>query len=134
MDMSIISFNRKTKELKFAGAVNPLVYIIGGQMEVLKGDFFGIGGQIKGDRQFTQQSITITKPTSCYVFSDGFADQFGGDKSRKYMSKRFRQLLLDNHSKPMEEQAKILEETLKKWHGEEHPRVDDVLVMGFILS
>ncbi len=104
-------------------------------MQSIKGDFFGVGGQMKGEsekeRFFTQTTIDVTKPTICYLCSDGFADQFGGEKGKKYFMKNFRELLLNIHTKPMKEQAKVLEHALLAWHGEKYPRLDDVLVMGF---
>lgn len=135
MDMAVCVFDESKRELTFAGAVNPLVYIQNNEIKVLKGDFFGIGGQMKGsERMFGQKTITINEPTTCYIFSDGFADQFGGEKGRKYFTKNFRSLLFDIHTKSMHEQAVILDETLEKWHGETYSRVDDVLVLGFIIE
>jgi len=132
MDVALCIYDEDNRQLSFAGAVNSLVYIQEDTIEVLKGDFFGVGGQMKGvNRQFTLQTITIDKPTICYIFSDGFADQFGGEKGRKYFQKNFRELLFEIRKEPMTRQQEILEEKLKTWHGDVYPRVDDVLVIGF---
>ncbi|MGE4288777.1 MAG: tetratricopeptide repeat protein [Salinivirgaceae bacterium] len=135
MDIALCAYNQKEKSLTFAGAVNPLIYIQQGTMHSLKGDFFGVGGQMKGDsekeRFFTQTTIDVSKPTTCYLCSDGFADQFGGDKGKKFFAKNFRELIFSIHSKPMNEQALLLEQALLDWHGEKYARLDDVLVMGF---
>lgn len=135
MDMTICIIDEQKKELNFAGAVNPLVYIQNGEIAVLKGDFFGIGGQMKSasgvDRMYKNQTLDISKPTTCYIFSDGFSDQFGGEDGRKYFAKNFRNLLLSIYEKPMIEQHNILQNTLEEWHGTKNGRVDDVLVMGF---
>ena len=64
-----------------------------------------------------------------YLFSDGYPDQFGGKKGKKFMVNQFRQLLLSIHKKPMEEQKRLLDKTLEDWKGAED-QVDDILVMG----
>ena len=135
MDMTICVINESKHEIKFAGAVNSLVYFQNNKMGILKGDFFGIGGQMKDasgvNRLFNTQTLNISSPTTYYMFSDGFSDQFGGVKGRKFFAKNFRSLLLDIHKKPMEKQNHILQKTLSEWHGAENIRLDDVLVMGF---
>lgn len=135
MDVALCLYNQNDKTITFSGAVNPLLYIQNGEMLSLKGDFFGVGGQMKGsgktERFFSQETIDVSKPTTCYIFSDGFADQFGGEKGKKYFLKNFRALLASIHEKPMDQQAQILENELNKWHGTNYPRVDDVLIIGF---
>jgi len=135
MDMVFCVYDELRKVIKFSGAVNPLVYVQDGKLEILKGDIFGVGGQTKdtdmADSTFSLNTIDVSKPTTCYLFSDGFSDQFGGKNGRKFLMKNFRKLLLDIHDKPMDEQQIILKEKLAKWHGEEYTRIDDVLVMGF---
>ncbi len=132
MDMALCVFDENKKVINFAGAVNPLIYIQDGEMKIEKGEFFGIGGQMKGnERKFTQKTIDVSKSTTCYIYSDGYADQFGGIKGHKYFTKNFKQLLFDIHEKTMDEQHNILEKTLLEWHGDKYQRVDDVLIMGF---
>ncbi len=135
MDMVICVYDELRKIIKFAGAVNSLVYIQDDKMDVIKGDFFGIGGQMKTsagrDNKFTVQTLDVSKPTTCYIFSDGFSDQFGGEKGGKYFLKNFRELLFSIHKESMDEQNKILEQKLLEWQGDKYQRVDDVLVMGF---
>ena len=130
MDMALVSIDLKNKILEFAGAKNPLIYIQNGELHQIKGDIMGIGGvQQERERVFTAHEIDISKPTTFYLFSDGYQDQFGGKKGRKFMTKRFRELLFDIHKKPMQEQKSILETTLKDWRGKEE-QVDDILVIG----
>ncbi len=135
MDMTVCVYDEKNKKLQFAGAANPLVYIQGNELKTIKGDFFGVGGKMKTSsgeiRKFKLHTINITKPTMCYIFSDGFADQFGGENGKKFLLKKFKQLLFDISDKSSTEQYDILEKTLSDWHGEANKRVDDVLVMGF---
>lgn len=132
MDMALCVYHEKEKVIHFAGAVNPLIYFQDGEMIIEKGEFFGIGGQMKADgRTFSQKTIDVSKPTIGYIYSDGFADQFGGPKGQKYFTKNFKKLLFEIHTKPLKEQNQILEKTLEEWHGKKFDRVDDVLVMGF---
>ena len=89
-----------------------------------------IGIYVKGNLPFTNNQIELMDNDVLYTFSDGYVDQFGGPDKRKFMSKRFRELLLEIHKKPMKEQHDILNTTLSDWHGE-LDRVDDVVVMGY---
>ena len=71
----------------------------------------------------------MEKGDAIYLFSDGYADQFGGTKSRKFLNKNFRNLLLEINDLPMKEQKDVLSETLENWQGT-IPQVDDILVIG----
>ncbi|MEM6299174.1 MAG: 7TM diverse intracellular signaling domain-containing protein [Bacteroidota bacterium] len=132
MDMALVVVDQENDILEFAGAKNPLVYIQGGELKVIKGDKMPIGGEQKEvQRTFTAHQIDISKPTAFYLFSDGYQDQFGGSKGKKFMTKRFRNLLLEIHQKPMQEQKIILEQTIKNWLKEgDEEQIDDILVIG----
>ncbi len=78
---------------------------------------------------FVKRIIPVDKPTTIYMFSDGFPDQFGGPKGRKFLLKNLKKLLLEIHSKSMDEQKKILEQTLAEWVGDKE-QIDDILVIG----
>lgn len=131
MDISIACIDFENQQLEFAGAKNPLIYIQEGKLHQVKGDIIGIGGERGTNVQesFTLNVIDISKPTTFYLFSDGYQDQFGGKRGKKFMTKRFRELLFEIHKKPMHEQKMILEETLTNWMGKEE-QVDDILVIG----
>jgi serine phosphatase RsbU (regulator of sigma subunit) len=118
--------------IEFAGAKNSLVYIQHGEMKEIKGNKAPIGGYLyEEELEFTKHTIDISVPTTLYMFSDGYQDQFGGKNKRKFMVTRFRKLLLEIHEQPMSEQEKILTTSLEDWMGEgEHSQVDDILVMG----
>ncbi|AFM05967.1 Stage II sporulation protein E (SpoIIE) [Bernardetia litoralis DSM 6794] len=131
MDLAIVCIDKKNKTLTFAGAKNPIFYIQNNQLEVIKGDKMPIGGSEREHKNnFTEHIIDISVPTTFYIFSDGFQDQFGGEKGRKFMVKNFRNLLFDIHTKNTAEQKQILYQTLKNWMGNKHKSIDDVLVIG----
>lgn len=132
MDMAICLIHKEEKRLDFAGAKNPLIYIQNGELHQIKGDKNAIGGFQKEDKRvFTLHSISIELPTTVYLFSDGFQDQFGGPEGRKFMLKRLKELLLSIHEKPMDQQKILLEKTLNEWIGNDQKQVDDILMMGF---
>ncbi len=121
--------------LEFAGARNPLVMIKNGEVTVIKGDTVPVGGsQNESRREFTNHVIEINEPTSCYIFSDGLIDQFGGTESVKYTSKRLRELLLGIQHLTMMEQKKVIESTITSWMGSAEPQLDDMLIVGFKLG
>ncbi len=132
MDMALVTIDEENKKMMYAGARNPLVYIQNGEMHQIKGDKISIGGmQKEKERIFTSHEIDISTPTSFYLFSDGYQDQFGGEKGKKFMSKRFRNLLFDIHQKPMQEQREVLDQKIREWMevGNEE-QIDDILVIG----
>ena len=135
MDMSLCVIDFDKKVLEYAGAKNPLVYIKNGEMVRIKGDKEPIGGFHTDQlRTFTNHTIEIDGPTYFYLFSDGYADQFGGPDGRKIMLKGFQDILFENHQKSMDEQKTILRNHLINWIGSDFKQVDDVLVMGFKLG
>lgn len=144
MDIAIVVFNSAT-EIEFAGAHRPLWIIkpntkVGnnkeesttGQYELveIKPDKLSIGGhQTETERMFTKHKLQLTKGDSLYLFSDGYTDQFGGEKEKKYTSKRFKELLFNICNKPVNEQEVVLKETINSWRGK-LDQIDDILVIG----
>lgn len=129
MDLALYIFDEQTMRVEFAGANNPLVHISNGELNHIKSDKMPIGIHLRGDTPFTNFEIEVKKGDVLYTFSDGYADQFGGGDARKFMIKNLKELLLEIHQKPMDEQREILHKTLLNWHGDT-PRIDDVVVMG----
>jgi len=151
MDIALVVFNSET-EIEYAGAHRPL-WILRSQnqtmagietreisflqnenlitsLEEIKPDKNSIGGmQSESERKFAKHKISLSKGDSIYIFSDGFVDQFGGTDGKKFMSKRFKDLLLVNYAKPMMEQEKNLRNTIETWKGSRE-QVDDILVIG----
>jgi serine phosphatase RsbU (regulator of sigma subunit) len=101
-------------------------------MTKIYADRMPIGIHFTSFTPFTNHTIDFRKGDYIYLFTDGYADQFGGPKGKKYMYKPFQDLLLRIHHKPMEQQKEILDSTFIKWMGERE-QVDDVLVMGMHL-
>lgn len=131
MDVALCALDRETMTLQFAGANNSL-YIIRNQsfMEV-KADKQPVGKHIDS-RPFTRNEVKLEKGDHLYIFSDGFADQFGGPEGKKFKTSKFKDLLLSIHSKSMEEQANEIDAVFASWKGKLE-QVDDVLVMGVMV-
>jgi len=146
MDMALVSINTKTNILEYAGSNNPL-YIIKHKgfipnytldkfksLDSLEGLY-----EIKPNKMpisiyarmesFTNYKIQLEKNDIIYLFSDGYADQFGGKKGKKFKYKNFKKLLFENSYKPMNQQQTIVEETFYNWKNNLN-QIDDILVMG----
>ncbi len=149
MDMALISYNHKTQILQYAGANNPLYIISDRDIEgyscteglstnekkkfyEIKPNKMPIAIYDKMDK-FTTHEIKLTKGDQLYLFSDGFADQFGGTKGKKFKYKPFKNLLLQNANLSMSEQQRVLNNALKNWmlNGKSiEEQVDDIVVVG----
>ena len=130
MDVAICSIDIETNELQFAGALRPLIIINNTKFEKLEADKFPIGGsQFGAEPHFTNKSANLTKGDTIYLASDGYADQFGGEKGKKFMVKRFYELLISIQNKTMKEQNEILVNAFNSWRGD-IAQVDDILVVG----
>ncbi len=135
MDMAICSYDPDKNLLEFSGAKNPMIYIKDNKLHRVKGSIKPIGGMLYERNEiirFSTTTIEIDKPTTVYIFSDGYADQLGEKTGRKLMSKSFRNLLKEIHEKPLPEQRKFLDDFMTKWKGEIE-QVDDIIIIGFKL-
>ncbi len=130
MDIAMCIIDKKNQEIKFSGAFNPLYYIRKNELFEIKADRMPIGIHQKVDNDFTQHELKIQNNDCFYIFSDGYADQFGGTEGKKFKITPFKELLLANYQKPLQKQKEILWETFDTWKKNED-QVDDVLVMGF---
>jgi serine phosphatase RsbU (regulator of sigma subunit) len=117
------------EEVLFSGAMRPL-YIGGAEgMREVRPDKFSIGGFREEERKFTTVRPEVKKGEMLYLFTDGYADQFGGEKGKKFMSRNFQKLLEQISGKAADEQKLILENTYLQWKGN-NEQVDDILVVG----
>lgn len=130
MDLALCTVNLKAGELNYSGAKNPLVYIKNGELHQIRGDKHPIGGGKLNEVTFTEHTIKIEKGMTFYMYSDGYVDQFGGPENMKFMSKKFKELLLRICHLPMEDQRERLIGEFEKWK-KSGKQIDDVLVLGF---
>jgi len=114
---------------EYAGAYNPLYLIRNKELTEYDADRMPIGIHVKGGTEFTNNELDVKKDDTLYIFSDGYVDQFGGDKSKKFMAKRLKDLLVQICNEALPKQAKILNTTLEKWKGNIE-QIDDILVIG----
>jgi serine phosphatase RsbU (regulator of sigma subunit) len=128
MDMSIVVFDKAQKTIQFAGANNPLYFVRNGEMEEIKGDKMPVGIHEKMN-SFKIHSFDIQRGDTFYIFSDGYADQFGGPRAKKFMYSNFKTLLMNIQTKSMREQGKILDDTIEAWKGDVD-QIDDIVIIG----
>jgi serine phosphatase RsbU (regulator of sigma subunit) len=134
MDISLISINKQNGKIEFTGANNPLYLFSGDEMIEIKGDKFPVGAFIDEEiRHFTTQEINPKFGDTIYLFSDGFADQFGGPNGKKYKYKTFKELLFRAKELPIIEQKEFLYQEFKSWKGKIE-QTDDVLVIGLKIT
>ncbi len=129
MDLALCIIDPLNHEAQFAGAYNPLWLVTNHEMVVYKADKMPIGIHIANENKFTNNIFHVNEGDVLYMFSDGYADQFGGPESKKFKSGCFRDLVLEIHQKTMEEQKEILDRTIEEWRGD-GPQIDDIMVMG----
>lgn len=130
MDISLCVINTKTLELNFAGANNPIYIIRDQELIQLQADKFPVGAFIEEKVQnFSNKFLKLKKNDFIYLFSDGFADQFGGPKGKKFKYKQLQALLLTLTNEPMETQKRKLCEAFETWKGNLE-QIDDVCLIG----
>jgi serine phosphatase RsbU (regulator of sigma subunit)/Flp pilus assembly protein TadD len=129
MDCALCAFDLKNNQLQFALANNPLWLIRENELIEYKADKMPVGMYEEVQKDFTLNTIEIKKGDCIYLLTDGYADQFGGDKGKKFKYKHLKDTLLANVNKPMEEQKYILSQTINTWKGNLE-QVDDILIIG----
>jgi serine phosphatase RsbU (regulator of sigma subunit) len=130
MDIALCIINQEKNTLRYAGANRSLWYIRNNTFCEIKAEKRSIAGQLtNNDLPFTTHLLELKTGDKIYLSTDGYADQFGGEKGKKFMVKRFQELLLQIHQLPMADQQKILDKEFNTWKGN-LSQVDDVLVIG----
>jgi serine phosphatase RsbU (regulator of sigma subunit) len=129
MDIALCCFEPDKNILRFAGAMRPLWIIRNNELIEYKSTKASLGGTTPDTQEFISHEVPLQKGDSIYIFTDGFADQFGGEKGKKIMTKNFKELLLSAQSTPFLEQENILNKKLMEWQGD-FEQVDDILVIG----
>lgn len=130
MDIAFCVLDMKTNELFYAGAQNPLWVLRKGteEIEEIKADKQSIG-RVDNPQAYQTQKVQLNKGDSIYVFTDGYADQFGGEKGKKFKYKPFKKLIVSVKDDSMEEQLKLISSHFDAWKGSLE-QVDDVCVIG----
>ncbi len=129
MDLALVVIDPQLGMLEFAGAYNPLILARKGELIEYKGDNMPVGKHIVEERSFTNHRVQLEDQDMIYLYTDGFPDQFGGEKGGKYKARPFKNLLARISGETVMKQASMLESELQSWMGEE-PQVDDILVTG----
>ena len=131
MDVSLCVINKKTKKMDFAGAFNSIYLIRNNAIQEFIPDKQPVGSFIEDNiKPFTSQSFQLLENDVVYMFTDGYADQFGGPKGKKYKYKQLQHLLLSSYTKPFDEQNQIFKSAINDWKGSLE-QVDDILLLGY---
>ncbi len=128
MDISLCSFDTNSLKLEWAGANNPLWIMENNEIKEIKANKQPIGKFINRN-PFNNHVLQLQKGQCLYIFTDGFADQFGGPKGKKFKYKQLQEILIGISGLPMEKQKQVIENKFNEWKGD-LTQVDDVLVIG----
>ncbi|PWJ40755.1 PP2C family protein-serine/threonine phosphatase [Sediminitomix flava] len=129
MDMGIIVLDKTNGNVTYSGANTPLYLIRNSEIEQIKGTRAPLGDTKIKDKSFENIKIQLQKGDQLYLASDGFQDQFGGPNDRKYLKKRFREMLLKYSDLPMNRQKMKIEQEFTQWKNTQK-QTDDILVLG----
>jgi serine phosphatase RsbU (regulator of sigma subunit)/Tfp pilus assembly protein PilF len=129
MDVALCAIDFQNLYLQYAGAHRPLILIRNGELMEYKASKYAIGGYHRDDKMFLDETLRVQKGDTVYMFTDGYADQFGGPKGKKFKYKKLVQLLQSIHHEPMSVQHRLLGETFDQWRGDLE-QVDDILLIG----
>jgi len=132
MDIALAIINTNKFEIEFAGAYNPLFLVRNGELIEKKANRMPVGLHLKQNELFTSTYFEYLNGDTIYMFSDGYADQFGGAEETKFLTKNFKKLLVEINKHPMKDQVDIIENTHLEWR-KEIPQIDDILVVGIRL-
>ncbi len=130
IDISICTIDLKNDTMYYAGANRNLYLVNNGEFEVIAADRQVIGGYREYHKDFKLHEFSYSNISAIYMTSDGYADQFGGKRHKKFSSKQLKTLLFDNSQKPFMDQRKVLRSSLKEWMSDSE-QIDDILVLGF---
>jgi serine phosphatase RsbU (regulator of sigma subunit) len=129
MDIALCVIDKKLQKMQFAGAKNPLVYFQNGQINIIKADKMSIGSATQ--LAYTLHEINLNLPTTFYLFSDGYKDQFGGKEDRKFLFSQLKEILQEIHTETPEKQHYTLKKRIEDWIKEANQRqIDDIMVVG----
>lgn len=130
IEMGLCVINREDEVLDFSGAFLPVYIIREDNLIELKGDKINVGQTTEEAVAFNKSRHNLKKGDLVYLFSDGYADQFGGPENKKFMYRRLRHILLTISKYPLEDQKRILDETITAWMRD-NEQIDDIMILGF---
>ncbi|MFM7769067.1 MAG: PP2C family protein-serine/threonine phosphatase, partial [Bacteroidota bacterium] len=133
MDIALCSYHEELRLLEFCGANNSLYIIRNGELIEMKACKRSIGSYGEPGEDFKTQKANLEVNDMIYIFSDGYADQFGGAANKKFMRKNFKDLLSEISVLEIEEQEKALQQSLEDWKGE-IDQTDDILIIGLRIT
>ena len=134
MEVGIVSLNTKTNQVLFAGANTSLTYIQNNELKIAAAGKCSVGSVQEGGIVLpTTHAIQLNKGDGFYLYSDGYADQFGGPKGKKFKYKQLEDLLFANHTKSPNSQMEILNTTIESWKGTLE-QIDDITVIGYTIA
>ena len=129
MDMVVCEIGIKTKHIRFASAMRPVIVILDGEPLYIKGNRSSVGGETANEKFFDDQEYFLKEGDVLYLFTDGLPDQFGGGDGKKMKIARLKTLIEEIKSYPMEEQRDKVTRFYEDWRGD-NDQVDDILMMG----
>jgi serine phosphatase RsbU (regulator of sigma subunit) len=133
LDISVCEFDLDTNVLKFSSAMRPVIVIRAGESLYIRGSKYSIGGsRYHTVKDFTEEVIELSKGDSVYLFSDGYPDQFGGNRGKKLKIAGVKEIISEIYRRPMTEQGTELQRRLEDWQGD-YQQIDDVLFIGIKL-
>lgn len=133
MDIAICKIDRNRKKIDFASANHTIYIVRNAELEALQGDIFSIGGMFAGrTHTYTKFSLDIEAGMQVFMLSDGFQDQFGGEKNKKFLASRIKKMLVEISPEKAQIKEKLVAETFDDWKGA-NKQVDDVIILGFSL-
>jgi len=129
MEMALCVVDFENQKLQYSGAFRPLYLIRDKELQEIKGDSMPIGVYNEEEISFSNTELHFKENDIIYLFSDGFVDQIGGPNRKTFRSNNFKQLLINIHQKPLDEQEAILEKEYEEWKRDME-QIDDIMVMG----
>ncbi|MBL4690828.1 MAG: tetratricopeptide repeat protein [Rhodospirillales bacterium] len=133
MDIAFCKINKGKKEVQFAGAHRPLIWLHQGEIHEIKGDRFPVGGLQYSSRgkeiRFTKHQLNLDIGDSIFFYSDGLIDQIGGQNGKRFKNDQVKEIILTHQDKTMEELNEIFDQTFTKWMGGSK-QLDDVIMIG----
>ncbi|MCX6301204.1 MAG: SpoIIE family protein phosphatase [Bacteroidia bacterium] len=132
MDLVIIEINVKTRYIRFASAMRPVILVLGGEPYYVKGNRLSVGGESVIEKYYDDQEYYLGEGDTIYLFSDGLPDQFGGTDGKKMKIARLKKLIEDVGDLSMDGQKEVITKFYDEWKGI-HDQVDDILLIGIRL-